>query len=212
MKICSSSQSWEFSKSDGSIGSRPAVCVGGQGRTGWIFMYLSKFGRNFLIFVVAISLLSTLFEWCLIELLPGLEDFNNSQRTLSKYRYNGKVYMTIHSLWNVSLGFFRRLPTLAWKWNDIFEDIKPTTTLLVSSCHSSLWLNPPKLCWITKSAFFEFTTLYKPQLHDRHKIVRSDIKLSNMLLNGLRLWDLGVDLGTEIDLRCSWERHLFHGD
>src|SRR5437762_1825368 len=83
----------------------------GQGRTGWIFMYL-----NFLIFVVAISLLSTLFEWCLIELLPGLEDFNNSQRTLSKYRYNGKVYVTIRSLW----------------------DIKPTTTLLVSSCHSSV--------------------------------------------------------------------------
>ena len=78
-------------------------------------------------------------------------------------------------------------------------------------------IEPPKLCWTTKSAFFEFATLYKPQLHDRHKIVRSDIKLSNMLLNGsvVKFCDFGTSAWI-LELKSIYDVHekdiWFHGD
>src|SRR5438045_9451398 len=37
--------------------------------------------------------METLFDWCLVDLLSELEDFSVSQGTLSKYCYDGQVYV-----------------------------------------------------------------------------------------------------------------------
>ena len=141
---------------------------------------------------------STLFDWCLTDILEKLEPLNiPSQATLSKYNYNAEVYVIKTQPHPLPVRREREFLTAAF---DMSVEIKghirrnKTDDNIIGFVMPFLCaIEPSKLTLSEKINVFQQIRKLIPQLHERHKIIHGDIKLANMLLDGrvVKLCDFG---------------------
>jgi serine/threonine protein kinase len=141
---------------------------------------------------------STPFDWCLTDILEKLEHLNvPSQATLSKYDYNGEVYMIKTQPDPLPVRRECEFLTAAF---DISVEIKghirrnKTDDNIIGFVMPCLCaIEPSKLPLTEKIRVFQQICKLIPQLHEHHKIIHGDIKLANMLLDGsvIKLCDFG---------------------
>ena len=133
---------------------------------------------------------TALFQWRLDDLLPDLKEppFSVSQGNLRKYHHKGHDYVIkirpdplqlarelkfLQAAADMSVevrGYIRRSRTS----DDIVGFVMPCLKVI----------DPARMTVDEKIMVFRQIRDLIPQLHDRHKIIHGDIKLSNFLLDG----------------------------
>jgi serine/threonine protein kinase len=136
------------------------------------------------------------FEWNLSDMIPDLKEFDPPhQATLSKYRFNGQVYVIKfydhESLTQREIRFLQAAADISVEVKGYVRNQKHAIIGFTMSFLDEI--KPSRLRLDEKVNIFRQIREFIPHLHDRHKIIHGDIKLSNMLLDHgvVKLCDYG---------------------
>jgi serine/threonine protein kinase len=136
------------------------------------------------------------FEWNLSDMIPDLKAFDPPhQATLSKYRFNGQVYVIkfydYESPTQREIRFLQAAADISVEVKGYVRNQKHAVIgFAMPFLHE---IEPSRLTLDEKVRIFRQIRELIPHLHDRHKIIHGDIKLSNMLLDHdvVKLCDYG---------------------
>jgi serine/threonine protein kinase len=136
------------------------------------------------------------FEWNLSDMIPVLEEFDPPhQATLSKYRFNGQVYVIkFYNCEPPTQHEIRFLQAAADISVEVKGYVRNQKHAIIGFAMSFLnKIEPSRLALDEKVAIFRQIRELVRHLHDHHKIIHGDIKLSNMLLDHgvVKLCDYG---------------------
>jgi serine/threonine protein kinase len=132
---------------------------------------------------------STLFQWRLSDLVPGLKNFSiSSQGNLSTYQHNGQEYV-IKVRPNLSavqreIEFLQAAADISVEVKGYIRRNKTNDDLLGFVMPRLKVIEAAGMTMDEKVILFRQIRDLVTSLHDRHHIIHGDIKLSNMLLDG----------------------------
>jgi serine/threonine protein kinase len=136
------------------------------------------------------------FEWNLSDMIPDLNKFDPPyQATMSKYRFNGQVYVikfhNYESLVQREIRFLQAAVDISVEVKGYVRNQKHAVIGFAMPCLDKI--EPSRLTLDEKVGIFQQIHELISHLHDHHKIIHGDIKLSNMLLDHgiLKLCDYG---------------------